>query len=78
MPGTSPIPLPHGSKKGPLNTVEIEGRGFSARLLPEGGSVNGFFYFQTEHRPGCSLYITGIKDAASGKDYFYFEVPLGD
>ncbi len=76
LPGTSPLPFPTRHKKGPLNTWEIEGRAFSARMLPAGDSVNGFFYFQTAHRPGSSLYLTGIKDAASGKDYFYFEVPL--
>jgi hypothetical protein len=78
VPYSTPLPLPKRNRKGPLNTWEIEGRAFSARMLPEAGAVSGFFYFQTQHRPGCSLYITGIKDAASGKDYFYFEVPLGD
>lgn len=78
MPGTSPnpLPLPQRQKKGPLNTWEIEGRAFTVRLLPPGESVHGFFYFQTEYRPGSKLYLTGIKDAASGKDYFYFEVPI--
>ena len=59
-----------------LDTLEIEGRSFTARLLPAGESVNGFFYFQTEPKPGAKLYLTGIKDAASGQDYFYFEVPF--
>lgn len=76
LPGTSPFPFPTRHKKGPLNTWEIEGRAFSAHMLPPGDSVNGFFYFQTAHRPGSQLYLTGVKDAASGKDYFYFEVPL--
>jgi hypothetical protein len=78
VPYSTPIPLPKKKRKGPLDIWQIEGRAFSARLLPEAGSVYGFFYFQTEHRPGCNLYLTGIKDAASGKDYFYFEVPLGN
>jgi hypothetical protein len=73
----APLPIPiKRNKKGPLNTWEIEGRAFNAKLLPEGGSVYGFFYFQTQNRPGARLYLTGIQDAASGKDYFYFEVPL--
>lgn len=71
-----PIPLPHREKKGPLNVWEIEGRSFAAKLLPAGESVFGFFYFLTEHLPGSHLYLTGLKDAASGKDYFYFEVPI--
>ncbi|SRR5579883_490144 len=78
MPGTTPYPnpFPRKQKKGPLNTWEIEGRAFAPKLLPAGDSANGFFYFQTELIPGSKLYITGIKDAASGKDYFYFEIPL--
>jgi hypothetical protein len=76
MPGTSPIPLPSRNKKGPLNTSEIEGRAFVAKMLPAGESAFGFFYFQTQHIPGSKLYLTGLKDAASGKDYFYFEVPI--
>ena len=78
LPGTSPYPnpFPKKQKKGPLNTWEIEGRAFAPKMLPAGESANGFFYFQTELIPGSHLYLTGIKDAATGKDYFYFEVPL--
>jgi hypothetical protein len=76
LPGQSPIPLPHREKKGPLNVWEIEGRAFLARMLPPTDSASGFFYFQTEYQPGSRLYLTGIKDPASGKDYFYFEVPM--
>ena len=78
LPGQSPYPnpFPKKQKKGPLNTWEIEGRAFAPKLLPAGESANGFFYFQTQLIPGSKLYLTGIKDAASGKDYFYFEVPL--
>ena len=63
-------------KKGPLNVWEIPGRAFNAKLLPPGESVFGFFYFQTGPEPSSRIYLTGVKDAASGKDYFYFEVPL--
>ena len=76
IPGENPLPLPRRQKKGPLNTWEIEGRAFSARMLPAGQSVHGFFYFQTVYKPGSRLYLNGIKDPASGKDYFYFEVPI--
>lgn len=75
MPGTG-LPFPTKQKKGPLNTWEIEGRAFAAKMLPVGESAHGFFYFEAQHRPGAKLYLTGIKDAASGKEYFYFEVPL--
>jgi hypothetical protein len=71
-----PIPLPKRSKKGPLSSWEIEGRAFASRLLPAGESVSGFFYFQTSYKPGSKLYLTGIKDAYSGKEFFYFEAPL--
>lgn len=69
------IPLPR-KRKSPLNTWEIEGRGFAAKLLPAHESASGFFYFQTSHHSGSKLYLTGIKDASSGKDILYFEFPL--
>ena len=34
-------------KKNPLDAWEIEGRAFSAQILPPGQSASGFFYFQT-------------------------------
>jgi hypothetical protein len=76
VPEPGPIPLPRRNKKGPLNTWEIEGRAFSARLVPPGESVHGFFYFEVANRPGSLLFLDGIKDAASGKDYLYFEIPF--
>jgi hypothetical protein len=76
MPGTTPIPLPHHDKKGPLNTPEITTRAFAAKMLLDGESASGFFYFQTEHIPGSKFYLTGIKEAATGKDFFFFEVPF--
>ena len=45
-------------------------------MLPAHESANGFFYFQTEHRPGAKFYLTGIKVASTGKDILYFEIPL--
>jgi hypothetical protein len=71
-----PLPLPRKPKKGPLHVPEIEGLAFSAKLVPAGDSVRGFFYFETQKLPGSKIYLTGIKDAATGKDYFYFEVPF--
>ena len=70
------IPGVGGKKKNPLSAWEIEGRAFTSRLLPPGETVSGFFYFQTRHEPGSRLYLTGIRDAQSGKEYFYFELPL--
>jgi hypothetical protein len=76
----SPIPkipgINNGAKKGPLNTPEIEGRAFSVKLLPPGESAHGFVYFEVGDVKGAQLYVTGIKDAATGQAYFYYEVPL--
>ena len=76
IPGTNPLPFPRRAKKGPLNVWEIEGRAFSAKLVPIGEKVFGFFYFQVEYLPGSKIYLTGISDAATGNEYLYFEVPL--
>jgi hypothetical protein len=76
LPGTNPLPFPRGSKKGPLNVWEIEGRAFTAKLVPLGEKAYGFFYFQTHYLPGSRIYLTGISDASTGKEYLYFEVPF--
>jgi len=75
MPNGSPLP-PLKKRKNPLNVWEIEGRSFAAKLLPPHESAHGFFYFQTNYRPGSKFYLTGAKFAGSGKDIFYFEIPL--
>jgi hypothetical protein len=69
----TPIKLP---KKNPLDAWEIEGRAFVAQSLPSGNSASGFFYFQTALRPDATIYISGIREAATGKELLYFEVPL--
>ena len=75
MPGTTPIPLP--KKKNPmLSSWEIVGRAFSARMVPAGESVSGFVYFHTELQQGAQLYLNGLSEAQSGKELFYFEIPL--
>ncbi|HVO97471.1 MAG TPA: hypothetical protein VMT15_05360 [Bryobacteraceae bacterium] len=76
LPGSSPIPFPRKSNKGPLNTWEIEGRAFSAKIVPVGEKAYGFFYFQTDYLPGARILLTGISDASTGKEFLYFEVPL--
>ncbi len=74
-PGVS-LPIPKFKKKNPLDTWEIEGRAFAAKMLPPGESVHGFFYFQVNYRPGSKLYVNGISEAGSGKELFYSEIPL--
>jgi hypothetical protein len=67
-----------GRRKNPLDTWEIEGRAFAAKMIPPGESAHGFFYFQTGLQRGANIYLTGLKDAASGKELFYFEIPLDE
>jgi hypothetical protein len=76
---TGPVPggPPHLSKKkNPFNAWEIEGRAFTARMLPPKETASGFFYFQAPYRNGSTLYLTGLRDARSGQELFYFEIPL--
>jgi hypothetical protein len=79
VPKLSPSPLPRlKGKKNPLDAWEIEGRAFSAKVIPAGESAGGFFYFQTGHGPGARLYVSGIQEASSGRELLYFEFPLKD
>jgi hypothetical protein len=64
------------SKKNPLDEWEIEGRALAALMLPPGQSASGFFYFQTTLRHTATIYLNGLYEAASGKEIFYFELPL--
>jgi len=80
-PSVVPNPLPTGSPKigghkNPLDTWEIEGRAFTAKMLPPGQSASGFFYFQSGFQRGSSLYLSGLREADSGKELLYFEIPL--
>jgi hypothetical protein len=78
---TGPLPTagPRISrKKNPLAEWEIEGRAFSAKMIPPGQSAGGFFYFQTGLRPNSRVYVTGIAEASSGRELLYFEFPLKD
>jgi len=74
------VPYPRipgiGRGKNPLDTWEIEGRAFAAKMLPPGQLASGFVYFQTGHTSGSVLYVTGIREAATGKELFYLEIPL--
>jgi hypothetical protein len=72
---TLPSPI-HRDKKNPLDAWEIEGRAFAAESLPSGNSASGFFYFQTTLQPGATIYVSGIAEAASGRELLYFEVPV--
>jgi hypothetical protein len=65
-----------GKRKNPLDVWEIEGRAFAARMLPPGQAASGFFYFQTGMQGGATVYLTGMAEADTGRELFYFEVPL--
>lgn len=73
---SSPLPIPRRKKENPLKAWEIEGLAFSARMVPPHDSVHGFFYFQTKLEPSSQLYLTGLSEAKTGKELFYFEIPL--
>ncbi len=76
-PNYNPLPIPiRRGKKNPLAAQEIELRAFAAKMLPPGESAHGFFYFQTGHRRGARLYITGIDEAKTNSELFYFDLPL--
>ncbi len=77
VPTPLPMGIPHSNKsKQPLGEWEIEGRAFAAEMIPPGESASGFFYFQTGHRTGSTLFVNGLKDATTNQELIYFELPL--
>jgi hypothetical protein len=73
-----PVPIPGigGPKKNPLTAPELDARSFDAKTLLQGEEAHGFFYFQTRHRRGSVLYVSGIREAATGKEIFFAELAL--
>ncbi len=69
-------PIAGKLKKNPLDAWEIEGRAFAAQMLAPGQSAYGFVYFQTGLHGDCSITVSGLREAASGKELLYFEIPL--
>jgi hypothetical protein len=78
----SGVPGPPGigisrKPKNPLAEWEIEGRAFAAKMIPGGQSASGFAYFQVpQTSAAAAIYISGMEDAVSGKELYYFEIPL--
>ncbi len=67
-------------KKGPLDRAEITQNEFRAPIVTPKSTASGFLYFWTgtdETLAGASAYISGIVDLSTGRDLFYFEIPLG-
>jgi hypothetical protein len=76
VPMPLPLGIPHSKAKLPLGEWEIEGRAFAAEMIPPGESASGFFYFQTGHRTGSTLFVSRLRDATNGQELIYFELPL--
>jgi hypothetical protein len=68
--------IPPHVKKSPLDVWEIEGRAFAAEMIPPGNSAFGFLYFQTGIQKGATIYLSGMTEAANGKELLFFEIPL--
>lgn len=63
--------------KNPLAEWEIEGRAFAAKMVPAGQSASGFVYFQVpQSSAAASVYISGLEDPVSGKELYFFEIPM--
>jgi len=73
--GPSPLPVPI-KKKNPLGEWEIEGRALAAQMVAPGQTASGFLYFQTQIQNGATIYLSGLTEARSGKELFYFEIPV--
>src|ERR671930_539509 len=69
--GPGGIPKVLKTKKNPLGAWEIEGRAFAATMLPPGQSASGFFYFQTTLLHGSTIYLSGLSEAATGRELLY-------
>jgi hypothetical protein len=66
-----------GGSKNPLAEWEVEGRAFAAKMIPPGQAASGFVYFQAPlNSDAASVYISGLENAVTGKELFYFEIPL--
>ncbi len=74
---TGPMGTPKiTKKKNPLDGWEIEGRAFAAKMLAPGQTASGFFYFDTPFQQGATIYLNGISEASTGKELFFFEIPM--
>ncbi|MGO9228881.1 MAG: hypothetical protein ACLQKA_06670 [Bryobacteraceae bacterium] len=70
-----PMPIPI-KRKNPLEAWEIEGRALAAQMLAPGLTASGFLYFQTQVQTGATIYLSGLTEARTGKELFYFEIPV--
>lgn len=70
----SPIPLPR--RRNPLTAIEFDSRAWGAKSIMKGEQAHGFLYFQTRHQRNAILLVSGIRDASTGKELFFAEVPI--
>ena len=63
-------------KKNVFNAQDFVERSFAVKMLPPGEFAYGFVYFQTGTGHGSKVLIHGLKRAQSGKQLFFFELPL--
>jgi hypothetical protein len=69
--------VPRRAPKNPLAEWEIEGRAFAAKMIPAGQSASGFVYFRTQlTSAAASVYISGLANPVTGKELYYFEIPM--
>ncbi len=76
-----PSPIPGiGRRRSPREAPEVAQREFVAPLVEPHSTEHGFFYFRLGKGPdrlaGAKIYVTGIREAKSGQDLFYFEIGL--
>jgi hypothetical protein len=77
LPGLAGGTIIKKTPKNPLAEWEIEGRAFAAKMVPAGQSASGFVYFQVpQSSAAASVYISGLEDPVSGKELYYFEIPM--
>jgi hypothetical protein len=77
LPGAAPPIKITKSKGNPLAAWEIEGRAFAAKMIAPGQSASGFIYFQAPTTSdAASLYISGLTNALTGAEYYYFDIPM--
>ncbi len=77
------VPGPFGGihvakvKNSPLAEWEIEGRALAAKMLPAGQSASGFVYFQAPvASAAATVDISGLENPVTGKQLYYFEIPM--
>ena len=77
------VPGPFGKigvkkvKNGPLAEWGIEGRALAAKMLPAGQAASGFVYFQVPLvSAAATVYISGLENPVTGKELYYFEIPM--